>query len=89
MHWQQVIEQPVTPALAWTRHVGSRWAGSSKTIRQPRRIPTHYEEVDGDSAMLWLAPQVNTTLIVLANVGGDTAKRLTQEISRVVVGSLP
>lgn len=39
--------------------------------------------------MLWMAPQVKTTLIVLVNVGGDTAKRLTQEISRVVIGSLP
>jgi hypothetical protein len=39
--------------------------------------------------MLWLAPQVKTTLIVLANVGGDTTRRPTQEISRVVVGSLP
>jgi hypothetical protein len=39
--------------------------------------------------MLWLAPQVKTTLIVLANVGGDTAPRLNREIRTVVVGSVP
>ena len=55
----------------------------------PGRILTHDGEVDGHSAMLWLAPQIKTTLIVLVNMGGDTAKRLTQEISWVVIGSLP
>jgi hypothetical protein len=51
------------------------------------RILSHAGEVDGHSAMLWLAPQVETAIIVLANVGGDTAPRLNREI-RVVVGDL-
>jgi CubicO group peptidase (beta-lactamase class C family) len=52
------------------------------------RILRHNGEVDGHSAALWLAPQVKTAVIVLANVGGDTAPRLTREISQVVE-SLP
>jgi CubicO group peptidase (beta-lactamase class C family) len=53
------------------------------------RILRHPGEVDGHSAMLWLAPRVDTGIIVLANVGGDTAPRLTQEISKVVVEYVP
>jgi CubicO group peptidase (beta-lactamase class C family) len=45
-------------------------------------------EVDGHSAALWLAPQVKTAVIVLANVGGDTAPRLNREI-RTVVRDVP
>jgi len=51
------------------------------------RILSHAGEVDGHSAMLWLAPQVETAIIVLANVGGDTAPRLNREI-RMMVGDL-
>jgi serine-type D-Ala-D-Ala carboxypeptidase/endopeptidase len=53
------------------------------------RILSHDGEVNGHSAALWLAPQVNTAVIVLANVGGDTAPRLTRAISEVVVGPVP
>ncbi len=53
------------------------------------RILSHDGEVDGHSAMLWLAPQIETAVIVLANVGGDTAPRLAREISLVVLGSVP
>ena len=53
------------------------------------QILYHDGEVDGHSAALWLAPQVKTAVIVLANVGGDTAPRLNQEIRTVVVGSVP
>jgi serine-type D-Ala-D-Ala carboxypeptidase/endopeptidase len=53
------------------------------------RILRHPGEVDGHSAMLWLAPQVDTGIIVLANVGSDTAPRLTHAISKVVVESMP
>jgi hypothetical protein len=31
--------------------------------------------------MLWLAPQVKTTLIMLVNVGGDTALRCHLEMA--------
>jgi hypothetical protein len=51
-----------------------------------RRILSHDGEVDGHSAALWLAPQVKTAVIVLANVGGDTAPPLNRE-SRAAVGS--
>jgi len=50
------------------------------------RILSHNGEVDGHSASLWLAPQVETAIIVLANVGSDTAPRLQRAISQVVVG---
>jgi CubicO group peptidase (beta-lactamase class C family) len=53
------------------------------------RILSHDGEVDGHSAALWLAPQVKTAVIVLANVGGDTAPRLNREIRTVVVGDVP
>jgi D-alanyl-D-alanine-carboxypeptidase/D-alanyl-D-alanine-endopeptidase len=53
------------------------------------QILFHDGEVDGHSAALWLAPQLKTAVIVLANVGGDTAPRLNQEIRTVVVGSVP
>jgi CubicO group peptidase (beta-lactamase class C family) len=53
------------------------------------RILSHDGEVDGHSASLWLAPQVETAIIVLANVGSDTAPRLKRAISKVVVDSLP
>jgi D-alanyl-D-alanine-carboxypeptidase/D-alanyl-D-alanine-endopeptidase len=53
------------------------------------RLLSHDGEVDGHSAALWLAPQVKTAVIVLANVGGDTAPRLNREIRTVVVGSGP
>ena len=46
-------------------------------------------EVDGHSAALWLAPQVKTAVIVLANKGGDTAPRLNGKIRTVVVGHVP
>jgi D-alanyl-D-alanine-carboxypeptidase/D-alanyl-D-alanine-endopeptidase len=49
------------------------------------RILRHDGEVDGHCASLWLAPQVGTAVIVLANLGGDTAPRLTRELSQVVV----
>jgi CubicO group peptidase (beta-lactamase class C family) len=51
-------------------------------------ILSHDGEVDGHSASLWLAPQVKTALIVLANVGGDMAPRLNREI-RTVVRDVP
>jgi serine-type D-Ala-D-Ala carboxypeptidase/endopeptidase len=53
------------------------------------RILSHAGEVDGHSAMLWLAPQVETAIIVLVNVGGSSAPWLTHEIRTVVVGDLP
>jgi serine-type D-Ala-D-Ala carboxypeptidase/endopeptidase len=52
------------------------------------RILSHNGEVDGHSASLWLAPQVETAIIVLANVGHDTAPRL-KELIKVVVGYGP
>jgi CubicO group peptidase (beta-lactamase class C family) len=53
------------------------------------QILSHDGAVDGHSAALWLAPQVKCAMIVLANVGGDTAPRLNREIGTVVVGSVP
>ena len=53
------------------------------------RILWHDGEVDGHSAALWLAPQVHTAVIVVANVGGATAPRLTRAISEVVVRAVP
>jgi CubicO group peptidase (beta-lactamase class C family) len=44
------------------------------------RILSHHGEVDGHSASVWLAPQVHTAIIVLANVGSDTAPRLQARI---------
>jgi CubicO group peptidase (beta-lactamase class C family) len=52
-------------------------------------ILSHDGEVDGHSASLWLAPQVKTAVIVLANVGGDAAPRLNREVRAVVVGDVP
>jgi serine-type D-Ala-D-Ala carboxypeptidase/endopeptidase len=52
------------------------------------RILSHNGEVDGHSSSLWLAPQVDTAIIVLANVGSDTAPRL-KELIKVVVGYGP
>jgi D-alanyl-D-alanine-carboxypeptidase/D-alanyl-D-alanine-endopeptidase len=53
------------------------------------RILSHDGEVDGHSASLWLAPQVKAAVIVLANVGGDTAPRLNREIRAVVARDVP
>jgi CubicO group peptidase (beta-lactamase class C family) len=52
------------------------------------RILSHNGEVDGHSSSLWLAPQVDTAIIVLANVGSDTAPRL-KDLIKVVVGYGP
>jgi hypothetical protein len=52
------------------------------------RILSHDGKVDGHSAALWLALQLKTAVIVLANVGGDTAPRLNREIRTVAVGSM-
>jgi D-alanyl-D-alanine-carboxypeptidase/D-alanyl-D-alanine-endopeptidase len=53
------------------------------------RILSHGGEVDGHSASLWLAPEVDTAIIVLVNVGSNTAERLKREISKVVVEYWP
>jgi D-alanyl-D-alanine-carboxypeptidase/D-alanyl-D-alanine-endopeptidase len=53
------------------------------------RILSHNGEVDGHSAALWLALQLKTAVIVLANVGGDAAPRLNREIRTAVVGHVP
>ncbi|GEM_PF-5212835 len=55
---------------------------------QAGRILYHGGEVDGHSAWLSLAPQVDMAIIVLANVGGNTAERLNGEVAMVVIKSM-
>jgi len=82
------MRKPVTPAgMDKQRGVTMGWFFEDHATLG--RILRHAGEVDGHSAMLWLALQVDTGIIVLANVGSDTAPRLTQEISKVVVEYVP
>ena len=81
------MREPVaTVDAAETRGVTMGWFYTE----QPKlgRILSHNGEVDGHSASVWLAPQVHTAIIVLANVGSDTAPRL-KELIKVVLGYGP
>jgi CubicO group peptidase (beta-lactamase class C family) len=82
------MREPVTPAGRDKRR-GATMGWFFEDHAKLGRILRHPGEVDGHSAMLWLAPQVDTGIIVLANVGSDTAPRLTHEISKVVVEYVP
>jgi serine-type D-Ala-D-Ala carboxypeptidase/endopeptidase len=82
------MREPVTPA-GTDKKRGATMGWFFEDHAKLGRILRHPGEVDGHSAMLWLAPQVDIGIIVLANVGSDTAPRLTHEISKVVVEYVP
>jgi serine-type D-Ala-D-Ala carboxypeptidase/endopeptidase len=82
------MREPVTPAGIGKKR-GATMGWFFEDHAKLGRILRHAGEVDGHSAMLWLAPRVDTGIIVLANVGSDTAPRLTHEISQVVVEYVP